>query len=581
MLVRRNILLKHVDAYMDNMYWLPCQGFLHPETTYREIQEGLFDPVVAAAVCGITSVFISPSDSGGEFGVKCSAFVEMYLFHNIYRFSDDLLVLFSLSITFNLIRGEFAKVWQSFGVASRLMLGLRVNWDVLPRNQSFAQQESLRRIAWQLFYLDRMLAGGTTKRLCGIGSSSSQSQLDASRIMADINGLQNELTRFHMSLPPEVLLSDQTVTKYMASPERAGYVFLHTHLAISHIDLYRFSLPGQRDKISADILRRLPREFIARSQKQAVAHAMSLGRFCDAIQTEVDQMQDTGKLELAGDYSTFQMATHCVRVLLIALQYKLYRDINDVTTAPLWRAVEVDEAHIRFLIDSVQRVTRPWCSILGVAQQAYEHNAALVEEFDMTRKVADQRATESMFSSKSGGSGRLPGPDIILESIATGKFDEDEVLRVSSQNPSDSTQWMRAHPSPPGPNFFATQADFPAAQTGGNAPGIPSFLAQARSKADNVTQVPLMYDTDNSMMPMMPMGDLDAVLPATHPVQPVLDGDGSSPLAGPPMFQQPIPQPSAGFLMAQQSIFGGDAYAEHYMNRQHAQGDYSHHSGGY
>lgn len=644
MLVRRNILLKHVDAYMDNMYWLPCQGFLHPETTYREIQEGLFDPVVAAAVCGITSVFISPSDSGGEFGVKCSAYVEMYLFHNVYRFSDDLLVLFSLSITFNLIRGEFAKVWQSFGVASRLMLGLRVNWDVLPRNQSFAQQESLRRIAWQLFYLDRMLAGGydeyisccaenmkialpcseaayrenraisaerlydkpgghpstinihayqlrlidlrhriqvTTKRLCGIGSSSSQSQLDASRIMADINGLQNELTRFHMSLPPEVLLSDQTVIKYMASPERAGYVFLHTHLAISHIDLYRFSLPGQRDKISTDILRRLPREFIARSQKQAVAHAMCLGRFCDAIQTEVDQMQDTGKLELAGDYSTFQMATHCVRVLLIALQYKLYRDINDVTTAPLWRAVEVDEAHIRFLIDSVQRVTRPWCSILNVAQQAYEHNAALVEEFDMTRRVADQRAAESMFSSKSGGSGRLPGPDIILESIATGKFGEDEVSRVSSQNPSDSTQWMRANPSPPGPNIFVTQAAFPAAQTGGNAPGVPSFLAQARSKADNVTQVPLMYDTDNSMMPMMPMGDLDAVLPATHPVQPVLNGDGSSPLAGPPMFQQPIPQPSAGFLMAQQSIFGGDAYAEHYMNRQHAQGDYSHHSGGY
>ena len=173
-----------------------------------------------------------------------------------------------------------------------------------------------------------------------------------------------------MSLPPEVLLSDQTVSKYMASSERAGYVFLHTHLAVSHIDLYRFSLPGQRDKVSAEILRKLPREFIARSQKQAVAHAMCLGRFCDAIQTEVDQMHDTGKFELAGDYSTFQMSTHCVRVLLVALQYELYRDITDVTTAPLWRSVEVDEAHIRFLVDSVQRVTRPWCDILNVAQQA-------------------------------------------------------------------------------------------------------------------------------------------------------------------------------------------------------------------
>ncbi|KAK2592899.1 hypothetical protein QQS21_009394 [Conoideocrella luteorostrata] len=638
MLVRRDILLRHVDAYMDNMYWLPCQGFLHPETTYREIEEGVFDPTVAAAVCGITAVFVSPIDSGGEFGVKCSAHVEMYLFQNIYKFTDDLLVLFALSITFNLIRGEFAKVWQSFGVASRLMLGLRVNWDVLPQNQSFMQQESLRRIAWQLFYLDRMLAGGyeeyiscraenmkislpcseaaylenrpinaeklydkpgnhpstinlhayqlrlidlrhriqvTTKRLCGIGPSP-HSQVDASKVMADINGLQQELTRFHMSLPPELFLSDQTVTKYMASSERAGYVFLHTHLAVSHIDLYRFSLPGQREKVPADMLRKLPREFIARSQKQAVAHAMCLGRFCDAIQTEVDRMQDTGKLELAGDYSTFQMSTHCVRVLLIALQYKLYRNITDITTAPLWRSVDGGEAHIRFLVNSVQRVTRPWCGILNVAKQAYDHNVALIEEFNKTRKVADQRAAESMFMSKSPGSDRLPGPDAILESIATGMPEEDP-RRMSSNSPTDETQWTRAHPSPPGPSMFATQDAVSSAETEGNAPGIPMFLAQARNRAGHVTQVPHTHNADNALLPM---GELDSVLPDSHPTtngdnMPIgVRGERS-------MFHQPIPQPSAGFLMAQQSVRGGDAYTDHHMNRQQGQGGHSHASSGY
>lgn len=199
--------------------------------------------------------------------------------------------------------------------------------------------------------------------------------------MANINGLQNELTRFHMSLPPDLLLSDQTVTKYMASPQRAGYVFLHAHLAISHMELYRFSLPGQRDKVSADILRRLPREFVARSQKQAIAHAMCLARFYDAIQTEVDQ-RDHGmgelpsalsiplSLPLAGDYSTFLLSTHCVRFLLIALQYELFRGVAHVTTAPLWRSVEGDETHLYFLLESVQRVVRPWGCILKVAQQA-------------------------------------------------------------------------------------------------------------------------------------------------------------------------------------------------------------------
>ncbi|KAG5914002.1 hypothetical protein E4U42_000733, partial [Claviceps africana] len=549
MLARRDLLLRHVDAYMVNMYWLPCQGFIHPESTYWEIQEGLLDPVVAAALCAITSVLVTPGDSGGEFGVKCSDHVEMYLFHNVNQLSENLLVLFALSITFNLIRGQFAKVWQAFGVASRLMLGLRVNWDVLPRNQSFAQQESLRRIVWHLFHLDRVLAGGydeyiacraenmkialpcteaayrqnravdaerlydkpgnhpstislhgyqlrlidlrhriqvTTKKLCGISAGASQSRLDASEIMANINGLQNELTRFHMSLPPELLLSDQTVTKYMASPERTGYVFLHTHLAISHIDLYRFSLPGQRDKVPADILLKLPIDFVTRSQKQAVAHAMCLGRFCDAIQTQIDQMQDGGRLELAGDYSTFQMSTHCVRVLLTALQYELYRNIADITTAPLWRSVEVDEAHIHFLIDSVQRVIRPWCRILNIARQAYDHNASLVEQFNRTRKVPDQRAGETMFSFKPDSSGRLPEPDTILESIATRKCDEYAVSSMSSQGPGESSQWTQAHPSP----VFAAQvaATRPVAPAEGNAPGIPALLALARSKASKGTQ---------------------------------------------------------------------------------------------
>ncbi|QUC19776.1 uncharacterized protein UV8b_04017 [Ustilaginoidea virens] len=602
MLVRRDILLRHVDAYMGYMYWLPCQGYLHPETTYREIQEGALDPTVAAAVCGITSVFVSPSDAGGEFGTKCSAHVEMYLFRNGDKFSDNLLLLFALSITFNLIRGEFAKVWQSFGVASRLMLGLRINWDVGPRDdQSFAQQESLRRVAWHLFHLDRMLAGGyeeyiscradvmrialpcaeaafrenrpvnaerlydkpgnhpstinlhayqlrlidlrhriqvTTKRLCAVGPAT-QSQLGASKIMADINGLQNELTRFHMSLPPEILLSDQTVAKYMASTERCGYVFLHTHLAISHIDLYRFSLPGQRDKVPAEVLRRLPPEFIARSQKQAVAHAMCLGRFCDAIQTEVDQMRDTGRLELAGDYSTFQMSTHCVRVLLVALQHELYRDITDVTTAPLWRSVEVDEAHIRFLVDAVQRVTRPWCCILKVAQQAYDHNIALIEGFNKTRKVADQRAVETMFAGKPDSAHPCsPGPDAILESIAATGSPDEHAGRALSQRPSNpSTPWIAA---PPDPGTALHQHQHQQRQQ--QPPGIPLFLAQARNRRAS------------------------GALPPT--------ADATSPLPD----AQLAP---AQLAPAQQHMYAGDGYADDLASRPYGQGCYAHPLGDY
>ncbi|KAG5963960.1 hypothetical protein E4U56_002534 [Claviceps arundinis] len=668
MLVRRDLLLRHVDAYMDNMYWLPSQGFLHPKSTYTDIENGLLDPVVAAAVCGITSVFVSPNDSGGEFGVKCSAYVEMHLFHNLGHSSDQNLVLLALSITINLVRGEFAKVWQWFDVASRLVMELRLNWDVFPPDRSFVQQESLRRIVWHLFYLDRMLAGGsdeyiayraddmkialpcteaayqedravraerlydkpgahpstinihayqlrlidlrhriqvTTKRLCGTNAAS-HSQTDASSIMANINGLQNELTRFHMSLPPDLLLSDQTVTKYMASPQRAGYVFLHAHLAISHMELYRFSLPGQRDKVSADILRRLPREFVARSQKQAIAHAMCLARFYDAIQTEVDQ-RDHGmgelpsalsiplSLPLAGDYSTFLLSTHCVRFLLIALQYELFRGVAHVTTAPLWRSVEGDETHLYFLLESVQRVVRPWGCILKVAQQAYDHNAALVEEFKTTRNVPDQdqRITEIMSSSSNLGvsSNHLPGPDIILESIATGIPEADLLSRRSSPSLTYPSPWMQRHPEPPRPHIFAPRiasrisAD---SRPGGHTPGVSLFLEQSGNEASKPLQVPFMYDNEGDRLPVpvpvpvpVAVGDWEGATPAVQSFWSgagMRSGDDLSSVFQDPITQT-IPQPGGGFLAGQQGVFGGDTYAEQYDAGQHAQSAWPHSSG--
>lgn len=39
-LARKHLILRHMDAYMDNVYWLPSQGFVHPDSTYRDIHVG-------------------------------------------------------------------------------------------------------------------------------------------------------------------------------------------------------------------------------------------------------------------------------------------------------------------------------------------------------------------------------------------------------------------------------------------------------------------------------------------------------------------------------------------------------------
>lgn len=38
MLLRRDVILTHLDAYFDFLYMMPSLGFLHPEVTYRDVQ---------------------------------------------------------------------------------------------------------------------------------------------------------------------------------------------------------------------------------------------------------------------------------------------------------------------------------------------------------------------------------------------------------------------------------------------------------------------------------------------------------------------------------------------------------------
>lgn len=133
-------------------------GLSHPADSVE--QEGTLDPAHAAGICAVASFFVNPHEEGRDFGQRCSTLIELYLFNNVSKFSDGQLILFALNITYNLIQGSITKVWQCFGIASRLMLGLRINWHVLPRGRTFIQQESLRRIGWHFFHIDRVLADG-------------------------------------------------------------------------------------------------------------------------------------------------------------------------------------------------------------------------------------------------------------------------------------------------------------------------------------------------------------------------------------------------------------------------------------
>ncbi|KAF7543730.1 hypothetical protein G7046_g9942 [Stylonectria norvegica] len=631
MLVRKDVILQHMDAYFDYIYHIPSMGFFHRETVYSQIQDGTFDPATAAGMCSIASFFVNPGEAGREFGMKCSDQVEFHVFRNIYRFAEETLILYALNGVFNFLNGSLAKVWQCFGIAIRLMLGLQVNWDVLPQSRSFAQQECLRRIVWQFFYMDRLLAGGydeyiscrvenmkirlpcnesafrenrtvVVERLhekmgkykgamglhgyqlqitdikhrilmkLGAPSGANRSRTEPSKVMADINTLQNELFRFNNTLPDEHKLSNQNITRHMASEQGPGYVFLHTCLSTSHIELYSLSLPGLREQIAADLLRKLPQEFIAKSQKQAVAHALCLARFCETIHMEVEQRPYNGKLKVTGDPTILNVVGQCQRVLLTALQHNIYQDLTDHSTAPLWRSEPADEAHIRGLIDSLLRISESWGRFLPKAQQSHESNQAAVEQFDKTRKFADQRAIGGLPSSKTTGITRLPGPHHIVENIFMGTVEEEQRSKAGDAAAAD--RWFRT-PQPSG-----ELVTYPLPEGGLDVeygpPGVPVLLAQARGVSLGPTPSLNMYDAANDLLSMsskmVPMPDFNGMMPPGNTLGLTSDGipimqmnDGGHGGMFQPQSQPPQPHPQ--FLPSQHGMFIG-GYAGQYADGQ-------------
>ncbi|KAK5989995.1 hypothetical protein PT974_08258 [Cladobotryum mycophilum] len=631
-LVRKDIILTHFDAYMQYLYWVPCLGFMHPEMTYQEIQENRFPPAQAAAVCAVSSFFVNPGEAGREFGKKYSVMVESHIYRNIYKFSEDALILFALNILFHLLDGSFAKVWQCFGVASRLMIGLQLNWDVLSPDTSFVQQESIRRIAWQLFGLDRLLAGGYEEYICcraenmkirlpcneaayrenrpviaerlhdkpgkfpnTIGLHGIQirlidlrhriqvvtrklaaphganvSHLEPSKVMADINALQNELTRLHASIPDDLRLSDQSISRYAQSERWMGYVYFHTHMAGCHMDLYGFSLPGHRDPAAIEILRKLPKEFLARSQKQAVAHSMCLARFFDAVRNETENIPNQGNVKLVGDYSVTHMATHCIQILLIALQYNLHQDLADHTTAPLWRSGPTSEVQIRAFIDTMLEITEPWSRVIEVTRVAHESSKAVVEYFDRTRKVVDRPHMPMIPDRNATEDSRLPGPHIILEKAGGSSPEEEHKNRAGDMPVSD--WWMGpGTPQQPSPSSASSlPVSFPVSDVSVDVdygpPGVPQFLAQARGAPMGIfdfTENPNLAISDRTGWTSPELGGM---LPSTYqfiqPPQATADDmsmirmDGASPDPG--MFhQQQVPheQQQQPFMPPQQGIF--------------------------
>lgn len=132
--------------------------------------------------------------------------------------------------------------------------------------------------------------------------------------MEDTRKLQLELSRFSSSLPAHLKLSNRNISRWVHSPERQVFVLLHGLYCITHIDLYRFSMPGIRERGTPDLLKKLPGNFILKSQKQAIAHAVTLARFWGTVQRNLEELgwqsDPARRLQHCGVHRKMRQSSH-------------------------------------------------------------------------------------------------------------------------------------------------------------------------------------------------------------------------------------------------------------------------------
>jgi hypothetical protein len=166
-LIRRDVLLKHVDCYFDYYFHMPCMGFLHPRSVYRLIDEDKLSPHLAAGICSITATFVSTVASGAALAARCNEQVEYHVFRNFGFMERDLLVFHVLAAVYNWMSGSLSKVWMWTSTASRLIKCLQLNYEPDTRSdqETFAQREIQRRSVWQIYIIDHFLSGGYEEHL--------------------------------------------------------------------------------------------------------------------------------------------------------------------------------------------------------------------------------------------------------------------------------------------------------------------------------------------------------------------------------------------------------------------------------
>lgn len=160
--------------------------------------------------------------------------------------------------------------------------------------------------------------------------------LGPSDVINQITRLQETLSSFNAYLPAHLNVSGASIERWVHLPESGSFIMLWTTFWGLYIELYLFSIPGLREEANPELARQLPATFVAKSQKQAVAYAISLSRFWHSVQDVMAKrsMADGTERLHTVDQTLVISIVRSTNVLLAEREHQLYDGVQEDSTAP-------------------------------------------------------------------------------------------------------------------------------------------------------------------------------------------------------------------------------------------------------
>ncbi|KAH7141352.1 hypothetical protein B0J13DRAFT_585736 [Dactylonectria estremocensis] len=341
-LEQKDDLRNYIHTYFDKTDFLDCL-FLHRATVLSEWSRGHLEPQLLKAICASGLRLMSPrDDDASSASHRWIDEVQNGLVTRIGDISIPNLQALVLVICFRSALKFSGDVWVLLSIAARVAFTKRLNYE---RSAVDAvTQESLRRLMWSIYRLDKVFSGGIedltvcpTSRLhmrlpdshhnfqLGLRSSvkflheKDDTGADMNvfaylmrmydlrdRILSpytsreELHSLDRELISFKTSLPKDLQLNSERLIIMCHSEEARGYIVLHTLLYLCRCDLFRFLIPGIRESVSTSAVEQTPPAYTDYCQQRCLESAVWCCEFWSHIgHAEMRHPVEGGTLTIA------------------------------------------------------------------------------------------------------------------------------------------------------------------------------------------------------------------------------------------------------------------------------------------